>query len=432
MLAIKYSIQAHYVLQKLFFSFTLPVVLSAYWFLVGVLATFSLMVVFFWLCLFLVGYTYVGYGILLYLLMRVKQALNARPVITYEEEELPEVTLIIAAYNEADFIIRKIQNSLELDYPPERLNVWVVTDGSDDATPQLVDSYPEVTHFFQPERRGKIAAVNRVMPQVTTPVVIFTDANTLLNESAAIRLVCHFKDQKVGAVAGEKRVQSEEKDAASGAGEGLYWKYESALKRWDATLYSVVGAAGELFALRTDLYQEVPGDTIIEDFYLTLSIAQAGYRVVYEPDAYAVEGPSATVKEELKRKVRIAAGGIQAIVRLKALLNPFRYGLLSFQYVSHRVLRWTITPFALVGLFVSNAYLAGQPGVFYRLFFGGQLAFYALALIGLGLAAKKIKVKAFFVPYYFCVMNYAVFAGIIRYLRGSQSVVWERAERAKS
>ena len=399
------------------------------------LATFApkpvCMAVLFWLCLLLVWYTYLGYGMVLYILVRLRQTFHPRNPVGYAEDELPEVTLIIAAYNEADFITQKIQNSLELHYPAGRLKTWIVTDGSDDATPELVEGHPEVSHFYQPERQGKMAALNRVMPLVTTPVVIFTDANTLLNERAAIHLVRHFKDQQVGAVAGEKRVNSGEKDAASGAGEGLYWKYESALKRWDATLYSVVGAAGELFALRTDLFEEVPTDTIIEDFYLTLSIAQAGYRVVYEPDAYATEGPSATVKEELKRKVRIAAGGIQAIVRLRGLLNPFRYGVLSFQYISHRVLRWTITPFALIGLLISNAYLAVEPSVFYRLFFIGQVLFYALALVGLGLAARKIKKKAFFVPYYFCVMNYAVLAGIHRYLRGSQSVVWERAERAK-
>lgn len=389
------------------------------------------MIVLFWICLFLAGYTYLGYGVVLYSLVRLQQVFFPRSSDCFSEEELPELTLIVAAYNEADCIDEKIRNSLSLRYPQGRLHIWIVTDGSDDATPQRVAQYSSVRHFFQPERKGKIAAVNRVMPLVTTPVVIFTDANTLLNEHAAINLARHFKDSKVGAVAGEKRVSSGEQDAASGAGEGFYWKYESALKRWDSALYSVVGAAGELFSVRTDLYEEVPADTIIEDFYLTLSIAQAGYRVVYEPDAYAVEGPSASVKEELKRKVRIAAGGIQAIVRLRALLNPFRYGILSFQYISHRVLRWTITPFALVGLLISNAWLLGEPTVFYRLFFAGQLLFYGLAAVGWGLAAQKIKVKAFFVPYYFCVMNYAVFAGIIRYLKGSQSVVWERAERAR-
>ncbi len=385
------------------------------------------MILFFWICLLLVLYTYVGYGMLLYGLTRIKRP---RSVRFYTEASLPEVTLIIAAYNEADFIALKIQNSLRLHYPDGLLNIWIVTDGSDDATPQIVDHVEGVSHFFQPERQGKIAAVNRVMPLVTTPVVVFTDANTLLNEEAVVRLARHFADETVGAVAGEKRVSSPDQDAASGAGEGFYWKYESALKQWDADLYSVVGAAGELFAVRTDLFHEVPADTIIEDFYLTLSIARAGYRVAYEPDAYAVEGPSASVKEELKRKVRIAAGGIQAIVRLRGLLNPFRHGVLTFQYVSHRVLRWTIAPFALLGLLVSNAVLAWEPLLVFRLFFLGQTVFYTLAIIGWFLAAQKVKMKVFFVPYYFCIMNYAVFAGIVRYLKGSQSVVWERAARA--
>lgn len=392
--------------------------------------SYLIMIVFFWSCLAIVGYTYLGYGLLLYLLVQVKQRIRPRVHTWYDESELPPVTLIIAAYNEADFIEQKIKNSLALRYPAHRLSVWVVSDGSDDATPGIVAKYPEVTHFHQPERRGKIHAVNRVMPEVTTPVVVFTDANTLLNPEAVINLVRHFKEEKVGAVAGEKRVLSEGADAASGAGEGFYWRYESALKRWDSHLYSVVGAAGELFAIRTRLFHQVPADTIIEDFYLTLSIAKAGYRVVYEPEAYAMEGPSASVGEELKRKVRIAAGGIQAIVRLRALLNPFRYGTLSFQYISHRMLRWTLTPLALIGLLISNLYLAWAGGWFYILFLGGQLFFYALALVGARLAAQKIKKKVFFVPYYFCVMNYAVLAGIIRYFRGSQSVLWERARRA--
>ncbi|MGB3852572.1 MAG: glycosyltransferase family 2 protein [Tunicatimonas sp.] len=385
------------------------------------------MVQFFWICLLLVLYTYLGYGLLLYAITRLKKP---RTVCYHSESSLPEVTLIIAAYNEADFIAQKIKNSLELYYPDGRLRIWIVTDGSDDATPQIVEHIEGVEHFFQPERQGKIAAVNRVMPQVTTPVVVFTDANTLLNEGAVERLVRHFADETVGAVAGEKRVSSPDQDAASGAGEGFYWQYESALKRWDAQLYSVVGAAGELFAVRTDLFHEVPADTIIEDFYLTLSIARAGYRVAYEPNAYAVEGPSASVKEELKRKVRIAAGGIQAIVRLRGLLNPFRHGVLTFQYVSHRVLRWTIAPFALLGLLVSNAVLVWEPLPLFRLFFLAQTVFYTLAIVGWLLASQKVKIKVFFIPYYFCVMNYAVFAGIVRYLRGSQSVVWERAARA--
>ncbi|MEM8967878.1 MAG: glycosyltransferase family 2 protein [Bacteroidota bacterium] len=383
-----------------------------------------------WLCLLLVIYTYVGYGIILRLLVDLKRSReNQREVIDYQEF-CPETTIVIAAYNEADFIEEKIQNTLQLDYPSDKLQVVIVTDGSTDATPAIVRQYSEVKLLHQPERRGKIAAVHRTMKEVNTPIVIFTDANTYLNPEAISNIVRHYRNPQIGGVAGEKRIHVAEKDSASGAGEGFYWKYESALKTWDAELYSVVGAAGELFSIRTELYEDILQDTVIEDFYLTLRIAQKGYRIAYEPDAYALEGPSASVKEELKRKIRIAAGGIQAIVRLKALLNIFRYGMLSFQYISHRVLRWTVTPFALVLVFILNIFLFGR-SEFYQLTFYGQILFYLAALVGYALANRSVKIKAFFIPYYFFIMNYAVFRGIIRYVQGRQSVTWERAQRSE-
>ncbi len=387
------------------------------------------MIVLLWISLFLVFYTYLGYGMLLYVLVRIKRIFRPASADQYADAELPEATLFIAAYNEEACIAEKINNSLSLIYPARKLSIVIVTDGSTDRTPQIVQQYTTVSHFHQPERKGKIAAVNRIMPYVRTPVVVFTDANTLLNEDALRCLVRPFKDPKVGAVAGEKKVRSGAKDAASGAGEGFYWQYESTLKRWDAALYSVVGAAGELFAIRTRLYPEAPADTIIEDFYISLCIASQGYRVAYVPQAYALESPSASVGEELKRKVRIAAGGIQAIVRLRSLLNIFRYGILSFQYISHRVLRWTVTPFALLTLLLSNLWLLRE-GIFFQLVLAGQALFYLMAGIGYLLATRQIRQKAFFIPYYFLMMHYAVFVGIIRYLKGSQSAVWERAKRA--
>lgn len=336
---------------------------------------------------------------------------------------------MVAAYNEEHDIEDKIKNSLGLAYPKDKINFLFVTDGSDDRTPEIVAQYPEVTLLHLPERRGKIAAVGRSMPQVKSDITVFTDANTMLNAGAIQNLVRHYQDPKVGAVAGEKRVLSPDSDAAAGAGEGFYWKYESTLKRWDSELYSVVGAAGELFSIRTALFEHVPADTIIEDFYMTLKIAQNGYRVIYEPEACAMETPSANSGEELKRKIRIAAGGIQAIVRLKSLLNPFRYGILSFQYISHRVLRWTLSPLALLLVLLANIVLALQGHGLYQLLLLGQFLFYASALIGYLLESKKIKMKAFFIPYYFFMMNYAVFAGFLRFLRGKQSVLWERAQR---
>jgi poly-beta-1,6-N-acetyl-D-glucosamine synthase len=384
----------------------------------------------FWVSLFLVFYAYVGYVMLLYVIVRIKRIIKNKKLSNIDEAQLPEVTLMVAAYNEKDFIREKIENSFRLNYPKEKLKFLFVTDGSDDGTPDIISEFPEIRLLHQPQRQGKIAAVHRAMPFVTTPYVIFTDANTIVNENAVLNMVRHFTDAKVGAVAGEKRVISKTEDNASGAGEGFYWKYESALKKWDSELYSVVGAAGELFAIRTDLYEPIPQDTVIEDFYLTLRIAQKGFRVIYEPDAYASEGPSESVKEELKRKIRIAAGGIQAIIRLNTLLNPLKYGVLSFQYISHRVLRWTLAPLALPMILISNALLVLYGIPFYMVILMLQSGFYLSVYIGHLLEQRKIKVKAFFVPFYFFIMNYAVYQGFYRHVKGSQSVLWERARRA--
>lgn len=387
----------------------------------------------FWTGFFVVFYAYLGYGIVLWALVRLKRAL--RPARSLPESPLPAITYIVCAYNEEDWIEQKIANSLALDYPPERIRFFFVTDGSDDRTEELVRRFPyppgtQWSLLHQPERRGKIAAFQRAMQQVDTPVVISTDANTLVNREAAHRIVRHFSDPAVGAVAGEKRISMSKKADAGSAGEGIYWQYESLLKKWDAELWSVVGAAGELFAFRTEVYEHVPTDTIVEDFYLTMRIAQKGYRVQYEPEAFAVESSSASVAEELKRKVRIAAGGLQAVARLAPLLNIFRYGMLTFQYVSHRVLRWTLAPLFLPVLLAVNVLLALQGSPFYRGLLVLQILFYSAALAGYLFEKRKMKIKAFFVPYYFCLMNYSMYAGFVRLVRGRQSVLWERAKRA--
>ena len=265
------------------------------------------------------------------------------------------------------------------------------------------------------------------MEFVDTEVAVFTDANTFLNPDAIVKICRHYTDKTVGCVAGEKRVQIGDNADASAAGEGFYWKYESALKKWDSELYSVVGAAGELFSVRRSLYQDVPVDTVLDDFMISMLIAKKGYRIVYEPGAYAIETASENVSEELKRKIRIAAGGIQSILRLKSLFNPFKYPVLSFQYISHRVLRWTVTPFLLILLFVLNAFLPNN--TLYNSIFAAQILFYLLAFLGFIMEKRQIRIKALFIPYYFCVMNYAVLMGIIRYFTKKQSAVWEKAQR---
>jgi biofilm PGA synthesis N-glycosyltransferase PgaC len=383
-----------------------------------------------WLSLFIVFYAFFGYGILLFIIIKLKRTLRGEPVIpVVDAANLPTCSLVIAAYNEEGFILEKIKNTLELEYPAGKLELIFITDGSSDRTPELVATYPQIRLMHSPERMGKIAAVHRAMDAVTTEVVVFTDANTYLNRDALLKICRHYADARIGAVAGEKRIMV---DAAADAtaGEGFYWKYESKLKAWDAELYSVVGAAGELFSIRTALYRPVSPNAILDDFMISLLVAQEGYRVLYEPEAYATETSSENVKEELKRKIRIAAGGIQSIIWLKSLLNPFKQPLLSFQYISHRVLRWTVTPFLMIlALILNIAIVATGDSMLYHVLLIGQLAFYLASLAGWLLERREIKVKILFIPYYFCMMNYAVIRGIFRYMAGTQSAAWEKSKR---
>jgi len=359
----------------------------------------------FWLLFFIIFYAYVGYGIILYGLILLKRLIGFSKKRIEDSGYEPDVTLFIAAYNEKDFVAEKVKNSRELDYPSEKLHMVWVTDGSDDGTPDLLKEYEGVEVHHLPQRSGKIGAMNRGMKVIKTPIVVFCDANTMLGKESIRRIVRLFSDPKVGCVSGEKRIFGKDKESAAGAGEGIYWKYESALKKWDAELYSVVGAAGELFAIRTELYQEVEKDTLLDDFIISLRVAQKGYTIQYDPEAYAIETASANVKEELKRKIRISAGGIQSVVRLSSLLNIFRYGTLSFQYISHRVLRWTLAPLSLLFLIPTGIALAINEGIldfgFYSILLWLQLLFYLSALLGWYLENRSIKIKILFVPYYF-------------------------------
>lgn len=382
----------------------------------------------FWISLFIIFYSYIGYGGVLYLMIRIfRTDQNIETPVT--TNELPSVTLMIAAYNEQDCILDKIHNTRRIDYPADRLNVIFVTDGSTDGTPDIIRQNSNFHVFHKNERRGKINAINRMMKYINTPITVFSDANTMFNRQSIREIVKHYQDPKVGAVSGEKRVTTQGENSVSGAGEGLYWKYESFLKKLDSRFYSIVGAAGEIFSIRTGLYREIEKDTILDDFIISLRIAAQGFRVVYEPAAYALETPSASITEEMKRKVRIAAGGFQAILRLKHLLNPVKYGVLTFQYVSHRVLRWAFDPFALIGLFVLNYFIMNNNSAIYTVLFYFQVAFYLFALFGWLLESKHIRTKILYVPFYFTMMNFAALVGFYRFLKGEQSVRWKSAKR---
>lgn len=383
----------------------------------------------FWVAVCIVFYTYIGYGMLLYALVTIKEAIKKPKSLTLPQE-LPEVTLLIAAYNEQDIVVQKMANTLELDYPTERLRIKWVTDGSTDNTNKMLETYPQIEILFEAPRRGKSAAVNRAMSFVHTPIVIFTDANTMLCREAVKEIVRQFTDPTVGCVAGEKRVATLATQDAT-AGEGLYWRYESVLKTLDYRLYSAVGAAGELFAIRTALYIKLSNDTLLDDFVMSMKIAQRGYKIAYSKEAYAIESASADIEQEAKRKVRIAAGGLQSIVSISSLLNPLRYGLLSFQYISHRVLRWSITPVLWFALLPINLILTLQFGIesVYGVMLILQILFYTLGAIGYVLNKRHVRNKLLFVPYYFLFMNLCALRGF-SYLRSHRgSGVWEKAQR---
>lgn len=382
--------------------------------------------VIFFTSLFFLFFSYLGYGIVagaLVLLRRIARRPKPLP-----DAYFPDTTLVVAAYNEADFIREKIANTLALDYPEGKLHIIFITDGSTDGTPDIIRSYPSVTVMHEPARLGKTAALNRAMQQVATPIVIFCDANTLLNDQAVKRIVRHYHDPRCGGVAGEKKVIA----GAGGAenAEGIYWKYESLLKRLDAELYSVVGAAGELFSVRTELYQAVEPDVVLDDFIISLRICERGYRIAYAPDAFAMESPSAGIGEEHKRKVRISAGGFQAMLRLPSLLNVFRHPVLTFQYVGHRVLRWTLAPLSLPLALIANIWLvaAGYGGL-YVWVLAAQIAFYGAALAGWALALRNIRFKPAYVPFYFLFMNVSIYQGFFRFLRKKQQAAWDKAVR---
>ncbi|MBE7177543.1 MAG: glycosyltransferase family 2 protein [Mucilaginibacter polytrichastri] len=387
--------------------------------------------VLFWFSLFIPAYNYFGYAVIVYL---ANKLFSPYKITGLEPNFEPEVTLLIAAYNEEDFIREKIENCLQLNYPKEKLRIAFVTDGSSDLTPDIARSYPQVEVHHEPERRGKAMAINRVMELITSPIVIFCDANTELNPDAVRLIVSHYSDPEVGGVSGEKKINPRYATDSAGAGEGLYWKYESFLKKIDSEFYSVVGAAGELFSVRKNLYDPVEPDTILDDFMISLRINKKGYRIIYEPNAFAMEDPSANIAEESKRKTRIAAGGFQSIFRLLPLLNIFRYGRLSFLYTSHRVLRWLVTPFALALLIITNVLLLGNYVPFssvYGMIFWGQVLFYAGVVLGWINARRKGKIPVVNALYYFAFMNISVYSGLAKYLGGRQSAMWQRSERLR-
>ena len=386
----------------------------------------------FWTCLVLVVYTYVGYGLLLWLLVTIKRIVKGKPERRElpADDALPHVTLLVCAYNEQDVVDMKMQNTRELDYPKSKLHIMWVTDGSTDDTNERLRKYDDVEVVYTLERNGKTAALNHGISLITSEITVMTDANTMVNREAIREIVRCMEDPQVACVAGEKRVLSRDEGQTAAKGEGLYWKYESTLKRLDSELYSAMGAAGELNAIRTALYQPMSNITLLDDFVMSMRMVDQGYRIAYTSEAYAMEYGSANLEEESKRKRRIAAGGLQSSWWLRGMMNPLRNPVVAFQFVSHRVLRWSITPIALFLLIPLNTALVFlKGGTVYNVIWVLQILFYLAALAHLMLERSGRCHKLLYVIYYFLFMNVNVLQGMKYLSTYHGGGTWEKAKR---
>lgn len=387
----------------------------------------------FWLCVVGILYVYVGYPLLLTLLARTS------PRRRWTASEAPAVTLLIAAHNEELVIGKKLENSLELDYPRERLQIIVAADGSDDRTAEIVRSYSGrgVELSYNPERRGKTAAINRAMPLATGEIVVFSDANNMYSRNTLLELIAPFSDEAVGGATGAKVIVKA--GGAVAESEGLYWRYESFIKEQETRLGSCTGAAGEILAVRRVLFEPPPDNVINDDFYIGMRVIRKGRRLVYTPGARSIERSTGAAADEIARRARIVAGRCQSISMAGALLP--KSPVTAWQVISHKFAR-PLLPFLMIGALLANVGAVlwpPSPGgsilslapPYNLLFFGMQALFYAVALLPrAGLKLSGTFGKLLYLPAFLLDSNVAALMGLFRFMTGRQSALWRRVPRA--
>lgn len=379
-----------------------------------------------WLSVAAVLYHYVGYPALVLALARWRPA----PPHRHHDDrhgEWPSVTLLIAAYNEERVIEGKLLNSLQLDYRG-KLEIIVVSDGSTDTTPDIVRRYADraVVSMHEPARRGKTAALNRGVEAAGGDVLVFSDANNDFNRDALTALVRHMADESIGGVCGIKQIK-EAGDREASAGDGMYWRYESAIKTAEGRVGTITNADGEIFAMRRSLWRPIAEHIINDDAQITFDIVEQGRRILYEPDARSAEYASIRIEDDFHVKVRMVAGGFQTIVQHWRKLFPPRSAF-AFAFISHKVLRYLI-PLFLLAILMGSLVLALQGEMAFVVLLGVQLAFYAVAGWGWRRVHAGPMPTAIYVPFYFTAMNLAALFGFWRFVTGRQGTSWRKAQR---
>lgn len=374
----------------------------------------------FWISVFLIVYPYAIYPLLIALL----GAVRARPV--QKKAQQPSVSVLIPAYNEADCIAATLEHQVAQDYPKDRLQILVVSDGSDDGTDDIVRTFaPRGVELLRREDRGgKALGLNAAVRQARGDIVVFCDANARFKPDAIRNIAANFADPSVGYLTGSLTLEAADA-TMSGSGGGAYLKFENALRRAETKIGSVIGVNGGCDAIRRELYSDIPKD-LITDFVLPLRVIAAGHRVVFDPDVRSTEEPNTEMQSEFRMRVRVALRALQGLMHMRRLFNPLRYPLTSFCLTSHKLLRYFAFVF-LIGAMASNIMLAlGEaPAGLYTCLLGGQVLCYVLALLGLSDKTPGPLRRIATVPTYL-VMTYAAFAwATVKFLRGQSMATWQ-------
>src|SRR6267142_1525590 len=374
----------------------------------------------FWASATTLVFVYVGYTLLLAILAAFSRRHKPGPGKT------PTISVLIAAYNEQASIARKIEQTLALDYPPDKMEILVLSDCSTDSTDEIVNSIMDrrVRLLRMPERKGKTHAQNQGALNAGGDILIFSDATTTYHPQALRYLVCNYENPRVGAVSGRYQYFDPEQKSPTGLGSIAFWNYENLIKTLQSRIHTITGCCGCIYSVRRTLYTPLAAD-VISDLVQPLWVIQQGYRVIFEDRALAYEETSQSTSEEFSMRVRVVTRGIRGVLSLRNLLKPWKYPWVSFQLFVHKMLRW-LMPFFLIILFVSNLVLSRSPG--YRLFLMLQSAFYACALLSILFPLHR-RWKVAGIPLYFCTLNLAAMLSVLEIIRGRRYIVWETVRK---